>query len=66
MFFLFLLVQSFFYFSPNGKLSKDQIIAAYEQIHSDGKGKDFCKYAFATFGRDNTGTSKNKFKYFYF
>jgi len=41
---------------PNGKLSKDQFVAFYEQLHPDGKARDFCKYAFATFDRNNTGT----------
>jgi hypothetical protein len=53
----------FFYFSPNGKLSKDQLIQKYEQLHPNRKAKDFCKYVFVFFDRDNTGTSKNKFKY---
>jgi len=45
-------------FSPNGKLSKDRFVAVYEQFYPGGKAKDFCKYAFSTFDRDNNGTSK--------
>jgi Ca2+-binding EF-hand superfamily protein len=44
-------------FSPNGKLSKDRFVSVYEQFYPGGKAKDFCKYAFATFDRDNNGTS---------
>lgn len=44
-------------FSPSGKLSKDRFIAVYEQFYPSGKAKEFCKYAFATFDRDNNGTS---------
>ncbi len=47
----------FFWFSPNGKLSKDRFVSVYEQFYPGGKAKDFCKYAFATFDRDNNGTS---------
>ena len=43
--------------SPTGKLSKDRFVAVYEQFYPGGKAKDFCKYAFATFDRDNNGTS---------
>lgn len=45
-------------FSPSGKLSKDRFVSVYEQFYPGGKAKDFCKYAFATFDRDNNGTSK--------
>jgi len=41
---------------PNGKLSKDRFVTVYEQFYPGGKAKDFCKYAFATFDRDNNGT----------
>ncbi|CAF5092617.1 unnamed protein product [Rotaria magnacalcarata] len=41
---------------PSGKLSKDRFIAVYEQFYPSGKAKDFCKYAFSTFDRDNNGT----------
>ncbi len=51
----------FLNFSPNGKLSKDRFVAVYEQFYPGGKAKDFCKYAFATFDRDNNGTSKISF-----
>ncbi len=50
-----------FLFSPNGKLSKDRFVAVYEQFYPGGKAKDFCKYAFSTFDRDNNGTSKINF-----
>ena len=43
--------------SPNGKLSKDRFVTVYEQFYPGGKAKDFCKYAFSTFDRDNNGTS---------
>ena len=43
--------------SPNGKLSKDRFVCVYEQFYPGGKAKDYCKYAFATFDRDNNGTS---------
>jgi Ca2+-binding EF-hand superfamily protein len=46
------------FFSPNGKLSKDRFVSIYEQFYPGGKAKDFCKYAFGTFDRDNNGTSK--------
>jgi len=65
MFFFVSFNIEFFCFSPNGKLSKDQFVAAYEHLYPNGKAKDFCKYAFAIFDRDNIGTSKNKFKYYY-
>ncbi|CAF4900225.1 unnamed protein product, partial [Rotaria sp. Silwood1] len=41
---------------PNGHLSKDRFVTVYEQFYPGGKAKDFCKYAFATFDRDNNGT----------
>jgi Ca2+-binding EF-hand superfamily protein len=49
--------KNFASFSPNGKLSKDRFVTVYEQFYPGGKAKDFCKYAFATFDRDNNGTS---------
>ncbi len=52
-------------FSPNGKLSKDRFVTVYEQFYPGGKAKDFCKYAFSTFDRDNNGTSKTHFKIFF-
>ena len=55
----------FLTFSPTGKLSKDRFVTVYEQFYPGGKAKDFCKYAFATFDRDNNGTSKNKFENFF-
>ncbi|UJR29664.1 hypothetical protein I4U23_017212 [Adineta vaga] len=42
--------------NPNGKLSRNQLIQNCEQLFPNGKAKDFCKYAFAVFDRDNTGT----------
>ena len=45
--------------SPNGKLSKDRFVSVYEQFYPGGKAKDFCKYAFTTFDRDNNGTSRS-------
>jgi hypothetical protein len=49
-------------------MSKDIFLAVYEKLYpGGGKGEDFCKYTFATFDRDNIGTSKNKLNYhFYF
>jgi len=47
----------FLFSSPNGKLSKDRFVSVYEQFYPGGKAKDFCKYAFSTFDRDNNGTS---------
>ncbi|CAF0801069.1 unnamed protein product [Didymodactylos carnosus] len=41
---------------PDGKLSKDRFMSVYEQFYPGGKAKEFCKYAFATFDRDNNGT----------
>lgn len=35
-------------------------MSVYEQFYPGGKAKDFCKYAFATFDRDNNGTSKTR------
>ena len=49
------------FFSPNGKLSKDRFVTVYEQFYPGGKAKDFCKYAFSTFDRDNNGTSNKNF-----
>jgi len=56
----------FLKFSPNGQLSKDRFVSIYEQFYPGGKAKDFCKYAFATFDRDNNGTSNFNFPYFSF
>ncbi len=53
-------------FSPTGKLSKDRFVSVYEQFYPGGKAKDFCKYAFATFDRDNNGTSKIDFQMNFF
>ncbi len=56
----------FLKFSPNGQLSKDRFVSIYEQFYPGGKAKDFCKYAFATFDRDNNGTSNFNFAVFLF
>jgi Ca2+-binding EF-hand superfamily protein len=53
-------------YSPNGKLSKDRFVSVYEQFYPGGKAKDFCKYAFATFDRDNNGTSMSFERFFLF
>ncbi|CAF5223057.1 unnamed protein product, partial [Rotaria magnacalcarata] len=47
---------SFSNFSPTGHLTKDRFVSVYEQFYPGGKAKEFCKYAFATFDRDNNGT----------
>ncbi|CAF4481666.1 unnamed protein product [Rotaria magnacalcarata] len=41
---------------PTGHLTKDRFVSVYEQFYPGGKAKEFCKYAFATFDRDNNGT----------
>ncbi|CAF2752111.1 unnamed protein product [Rotaria sp. Silwood2] len=33
-----------------------RFVTIYEQFYPGGKAKDFCKYAFSTFDRDNNGT----------
>jgi Ca2+-binding EF-hand superfamily protein len=54
---LIFILNLYLVFSPNGKLSKDRFVTVYEQFYPGGKAKDFCKYAFGTFDRDNNGTS---------
>jgi len=45
---------------PNGKLTNEQFVTFYEQLHPDDKAKDkakqICKRVFAKFDHDNIGT----------
>jgi len=41
---------------PNGLLDKKKFVESYKVIYPNGKADHYCKYAFATFDKDNNGT----------